>query len=361
MDDRPDNHRICVIPGEDAAAEAVGAVLGLLRKLDTGLDWIVLDETTTLDERGRPRLSDEAKATIDGSRATLFGATGGPNSAALFYLRWGKQTFANVRPTRWTPGMPTPLAAPDGIDLVIVRENIEDAYVLIEGDLKDLAPLGLKSRTAGVGPEELGEGKFAVKAITRAGSLQVARFAFDLARQRQQEGGRGHVTAAAKFNMQPRTDGLFIECATEIAKDYPDIEFETLIVDDCAHRLVRDPQRFDVLLLPNLYGDILSDAAAGLTGGLGLAASGCYGHDYAYFESAHGTAPDIAGKGIVNPVATLLSAALLLDYCDRNSIAERLRTAIDALHADGSILTPDVGGNATTRQVCDAVLAHMEA
>ena len=351
---------ICVIPGEDAAAEAVMHVLAVMKALDTGLDWHVCENTSAIGEDGRPQLAAEAKEAIDSSRATLFGATGGPNAAALFYLRWGKQTFDNVRPTRWSAGKPSPLAKPEGIDLAIVRENLEDAYVLIEGDLAQLAPLKLRSRTAGIGPEAMGEGAFSVKAITREGSLRVARFAFELARQRKATGGAGRVTASAKYNMQPRTDGLFIECAREVANDFADIDFDVLIVDDCAHRIVRDPQRFDVLLLPNLYGDILSDAAAGLTGGLGLAASGCYGADYAYFESAHGTAPDIAGQGIVNPVATMLSAAMLLDYCDRAPIAASLRKAIDRLHEDGRVLTPDVGGTASTAQVCDAILEHMQ-
>ena len=360
MTDADNAERICVIPGEDAAAEAVHAVLDLVRRLETGLEWNVHENTSAIGEDGRPQLDIETKAAIDRSRATLFGATGGPNAAALFYLRWGKQTFANVRPTRWSVGMPSPLAKPEGIDLVIVRENLEDAYVLIEGDLAQLAPLKLKSRTAGMGPEAMGDGAFSVKAITREGSLRVARFAFELARQRKSAGGAGRVTASAKYNMQPRTDGLFIQCASEVAEDFPDIDFDILIVDDCAHRIVRDPQRFDVMLLPNLYGDILSDAAAGLTGGLGLAASGCYGAAYAYFESAHGTAPDIAGKGIVNPVATLLSAAMLLDYCDRAPIAAALRGAIDRLHSEGRVLTPDVGGTASTAQVCEAVLRRMQ-
>ncbi len=135
------------------------------------------------------------------------------------------------------------------------------------------------------------------------------------------------------------------------------MEFDTLIVDDCAHRLVRDPQRFDVLVLPNLYGDILSDAAAGLTGGLGVAASGCYGRDYAYFESAHGTAPDIAGQGIVNPTATLLSAAMMLEHLALNEQAADLRRAIDQVYADGRALTPDQGGAASTLDFCNAVVA----
>jgi isocitrate/isopropylmalate dehydrogenase len=348
---------VCVIPGEDAAAEAVAATVDLLDKLQTGIAWSPCADVTEPDANGRPVLSERLRGTIDACDATLFGATAGPAAPALFYLRWGKSTFANVRPTRWSPGVATPLARPEGVDFVIVRENLEDAYLFLEGDLATLAPLALVSRTIGKAPQDLGPGAYALKAITRQGSERVLRFGFDLARRRRAQGHPGRVTASAKWNMLPRTDGLFISVAREVAAEFPDIEFDTLIVDDCAHRLVRDPHRFDVLVLPNLYGDILSDAAAGLAGGLGLAASGCYGADYAYFESAHGTAPDIAGRGTVNPTATLLSAALMLEYLGLDGRAHDLRRAIDAVYAEGRVLTPDQGGSARTSEFCDAVLA----
>ncbi|MEG3126148.1 isocitrate/isopropylmalate family dehydrogenase [Sphingomonas sp. GB1N7] len=347
---------ICVIPGEDAAAEAVWASVDLLKRAKVDVTWRWCETVAGVDGA----LSADAKALIDTSDATLFGATAGPAAAALFYLRWGKQTFANVRPTRWSAGQASPLRAPEGIDFVIVRENLEDAYVVLEGDLADLAPLGLVSRTARCAPEAMGPGNYAIKAITRAGSERVLRFGFELARKRCAQGYPGKLTASAKWNMQPATDGLFIATAKALAAEYPDVAFETLIVDDCAHRLVREPHRFDVLVLPNLYGDILSDAAAGLVGGLGVAASGCYGDDYAYFESAHGTAPDIAGQGVVNPTATLLSAALMLDYVEQETVATRLRNAIDAVYAAGQVLTRDMGGDAGTSAFCDAVLAAME-
>lgn len=353
--------KVCLIPGEGAAAEAIAATVELLDKLGAGIAWSRCEQVSETGEGGRPLLTERTRDAIDSARATLFGATAGPAAPALFYLRWGKQTFANVRPTRWAPGRATPLAKPEGVDFVIVRENLEDAYLGLEGDLSALAPLGLVSRTWGRPPQDLGEGAYALKAITRTGAERVVRFAFDLARRRREQGHPGRVTASAKYNMLPRTDGLFIRTAQEVAKDYPDVAFDTLIVDDCAHRLVRDPQRFDVLVLPNLYGDILSDAAAGVAGGLGLAASGCYGHDYAYFESAHGTAPDIAGRGIVNPTATLLSAAMMLDYLGQDDLAAGLRRAIDQVYAEGRALTPDQGGSAGTEAFCQAVRAAMDA
>jgi isocitrate/isopropylmalate dehydrogenase len=352
--------RVAVVPGEDAAAEAVEASLALLDRMALSIDWDFPCVGRPALAQGLDSFPEAARDAIDAADATLFGATSGPSVKALLYLRWGKQTYANVRPTRWVPGFRSPLAAPEGLDLVIVRENLEDAYVCLEGDLETLAPLDLRSPTQGARPHELGDGKYALKVITRRGSERVIRFAFDLAERRRREGRPGRVTLAAKWNMLPRTDGLFRDTGVRIAAEHGNLAFETLLVDDFAHRLVRDPQHFDVVVLPNLYGDILSDAAAGLAGGLGLAPSGCYGDDYAYFESAHGTAPDIAGRGIVNPTATLLSAAMLLDHVGLAEPAARLRRAIEAVYAKGATLTPDQGGSAGTRAFCDAVLASLD-
>jgi len=159
--------------------------------------------------------------------------------------------------------------------------------------------------------------------------------------------------------MLPGTDGLFRDIARRIASGYPDVAFETFIVDDFARRLVAVPHELDVVVLPNLYGDILSDAAAGVIGGLGLAPSGCYGDGYAYFESAHGTAPDIAGKGVINPTATILSAAMMLEYLGFAAAARRLEAAVERVYADGRHLTPDQGGTGTTLEFSDAVARYL--
>jgi isocitrate/isopropylmalate dehydrogenase len=159
--------------------------------------------------------------------------------------------------------------------------------------------------------------------------------------------------------MLPKSDGLFREVAAEIARGYPDVEYQNFIVDDFAHRLIADPHALDVVVLPNLYGDILSDAGAALVGGLGLAPSGCYGDDYAYFESAHGTAPDIAGQNIINPTATLLSGAMMLRHLGFLEDADSVEASIAAVYADGSILTPDQGGSASTPEFCEAVAARI--
>ncbi|NCF34416.1 MAG: isocitrate/isopropylmalate dehydrogenase family protein [Proteobacteria bacterium] len=301
-------------------------------------------------------LPDETKQAIDDADATLFGSTSGNSTAALFYLRWGKQTFANVRPSLWQPGYASPMANPANIDFVIVRENLEDLYLGLEGDIEDLAALNYYSRHARANLSDLGPGKYAIKAITERGSERVIRHSFDLARKRNQ---KRKVTVTCKYNMLSTADGLFLDTAKNIAADYPDIAFEHYIVDDFLCRMIARPQDLDVVVTPNLYGDILSDGAAGMIGGLGLAPSGCYGNDYAYFESAHGTAPDIAGQNIINPTATLLSAAMMLDYLELQSAATHLRQAVTAVYAAGTTLPKDQGGTATTSEFCNAIRDHL--
>ena len=341
---------VAVIEGDDAAPEAVRPVVALLDRMQLGLAWChpVVGERAEAST-GSP-LPPAAKEAIDAADTTLFGSTSGKSGAALHYLRWGKHTYANVRPCRHLPGCASPLAAPAGIDFVIVRENLEDLYVGAEGELAALAPLGLQARNTRRPVHELGDGRFAVKAITRAGTERVVRFALELARQR-----RGQLACATKHNMLRGTDGFFLSVAREVAAGYPDVAFESFIVDDFACRMIREPQRFDVVVMPNQYGDILSDAAGGLLGSLGLAASGCYGDDYAYFEPAHGTAPDIAGRNIINPTATILSAAMMLDYLGLGAEAARLEAAVARVYAAGRTLTPDQGGTASTTEFCDAV------
>ena len=338
--------RVVAIPGEDAAPEAFHPTVELVNRLGVAIEW------------SWPAIAD-AREAIDRSDTTLFGATSGPSAPALYYLRWGRGTYANVRPTRWLPGFKSPLARPEGIDFVIVRENLEDLYVRAEGDIQALAPLGLSSGTSRRPVHELGPGRFALKLISEAGSERVLRFGFELARRRKRAGHPGKLTVATKHNMLPLSDGLFREVALRLAPEYPDIGFESKLIDDFAHRLVARPHELDVVVLPNLYDDILSDAAAALAGGLGVAASGCYGDDYAYFESAHGTAPDIAGKGIINPTATILSAALMLEHLGFDDAALRLRGALERVYAEGETLTPDQDGRATTLEFCGAVAKYL--
>lgn len=351
--------RIVVIEGEDAAPEAMRPTVELIDQLDLAIDWVrppVGDEGLAQHGSIFPA---EAREAIDSSDTTLFGSTSGKSALALRYLRWGKRTFANVRPARWFKGCRSPLARPEGIDFVIVRENLEDLYLGIEGDVDALSPLNLVSTTEQRPLAELAPGRFALKLITPMGTERVARFAFELARLRKARGHPGRVTCATKYNMLPQTDGLFRKVTEEVATDYPELEFQSFIVDDFARRLIAAPQELDVVLLPNLYGDLLSDAAAGLIGGLGLAASGCYGKDYAYFESAHGSAPDIAGQNRINPTATIFSAAMMLEHLGFDEPAQRLVQAVEAVYAEGRVLPPDQGGRASTTEFCQAVAKHL--
>ncbi len=343
---------IAVIEGDDAAPEAVRPVVALLDAMNIGLNWVYPVVGEAAEAETGSIFPPAAKAMIDNADTTLFGSTSGKSGAALHYLRWGKGTYANVRPCRYLPGCASPLTQPEGMDFVIVRENLEDLYVGVEGDLDELAPLALTGRTTRRPVHELGHGSYAVKAITREGTERVVRFAFELARKRD---GKRIVTCATKHNMLRVTDGLFLDVAREVAGDYADVAFESFIVDDFACRMIREPHRFDVVVMPNQYGDILSDAAGGLVGSLGLAASGCYGNDYAYFEPAHGTAPDIAGRNIINPTATILSTTMMLEYLGLGVQARRIEDAVARVYAEGAVLTPDQGGDASTTDFCAAV------
>ena len=328
--------RVVAIPGEDAAAEAFSATMALLENFSLDIDWSYpLVGAAAIQMHGEA-FPAQARAAIDESDAALFGATSGASAGALFYLRWGRQTFANVRP------------------------NLEDLYVLSEGAVEDLAPLGLWSTTWQKPVVALGPGAYALKVITDRGCERVARFAFDLARRRKAQGRAGKVTCATKHNLLFRTDGLFREVAERVAGEYQDVELEVLIIDDFANRLVGRPQQFDVVLLPNLYGDVLSDAAAALAGGLGLAASGCYGSDYAYFEPVHGTAPDLERQR-VNPTATILCAAMMLEYLEFGDAAQQLVAAVERVYAGGTSLTADQGGTASTDEFRDAVAAAVRS
>jgi isocitrate/isopropylmalate dehydrogenase len=356
-------HRVAVIPGDDAAPEAVYPALDLLQSMELPVEWNLLPDGETLAATMSPEQAEAlVREAADSCDALLFGATSG-KTPGIGYLRWGKGAYANVRPVRYRPGFNSPLRNPEGIDYVIVRENIEDLYLGLEGELTALLDSGLDltPRAAIGSPIRSRTGRYAVKVITRENTERVARFACELALRRKEQGYPGKLTCAAKYNVLRRSDGYFREIVEEVAHEYPGLTFESFIVDDFARRLVASPHSLDVVLLPNLYGDILSDEGAGTIGGLGLAPSGCYGDGWAYFESVHGTAPDIAGRHVINPTATMLSAVLLLEYIGLADAAARLERAIEQTYADGSVLTPDQGGTATSDEFADAVRARLGA
>jgi isocitrate dehydrogenase (NAD+) len=248
-------------------------------------------------------------------------------------LRKRLDLFANVRPVRSLPGIVTRFDDVK-IDMVIFRENTEDLYSGLEHEVvRDVVT--------------------SLKVITRAASVRIAESAFGFANT----AGRKKVTAIHKANIMKLADGLFLRCCREVAERFPQIAYQELIVDNAAMQLVIRPETFDVLLLPNLYGDIVSDLAAGLVGGLGVVPGANMGEHHAVFEAVHGSAPDIAGKGVANPTAMMLSAILMLIHLKESEAAKRLRTAIEKVYAARKHLTPDVGGTANTVEFTDAVIS----
>ena len=347
--------KVVVLPGDDAAPEAVNATMDVLRAMKLDIEF---NEFPTGEHWIRKETEAKAREAIDHSDSTLFGSTSG-KTTSITYLRWGKQTFANVRPCRYLKGFRSPLKNPDSIDYVIVRENLEDAYLGLEGPLEQLKPVQPYSRILRAPIDTSVAGKYSIKVITEKNTRQVAKFACELAMKRKRAGGKGKVTCTSKYNMLREADEYFRGICEETAKGYPELQYNNFIVDDFARRVVQSPHDLDVVVMPNLYGDILSDAAAGTIGGLGVAPSGCYGDDYAYFESVHGTAPDIMGMGIINPSATMLSAALMLDYLGFSADASRLDAAVRKVYAEGRVLTPDQGGTAKTSEFTRAVIANL--
>ena len=251
-------------------------------------------------------------------------------------LRRHFDLYANVRPAKSFPN--TKSRFPTGVDLITVRENTEGAYI---GEGQTLS--------------EDGETAMLMQKITRKGSERIVRYAFDLARKT----GRKKVTVVHKANILKSTSGLFLKVAREVAAQYPDIQCNEMIVDNTCMQLVMRPEQFDIIVTTNLFGDIISDLCAGLVGGLGLAPGANIGEDAAIFEAVHGTAPDIAGKGIANPCALLLGAAQMLDHVGQPENAERLRKAIVATLEAKDSLTGDLGGSGTTRSFDEAIASRL--
>ena len=330
-------HHICAITGDGIGREVVPAAVRVLTALlpELRVTWAEAG-FDCFTERGTPVPSETLDA-IGAAEATLFGATSSPSSpvqgyrSAIVALRRHFRLFGCVR--RATSVQLTGVRP--GIDMLIVRENTEDLYVGRETAYGDYAE--------------------ATRLISAGASRRIARLACDLARQT----GRSRITIVHKANILPVTDGLFRQMARSVIDDYPDLRVDELLVDTAAMHMVTDPERFDVILTTNVFGDILSDIAAGLTGGLGLAASANVGEPGpAIFEPVHGSAPDIAGRDVANPLAMLRSAALALQHMGESTLAAGLDGAIDAAIA-GPIKTPDLGGTATTGDVVADVLRRL--
>jgi len=353
--------KVCVIKGDDTSPEFVLPTVDILAGmgLDIEFMWPLTGEEAIRKYGEGAGFPEEAKEAVDEADCTLFGSASGKTTGALAYLRWGKLTYANLRPIKWMDGIRSPLKNPVGIDFVIVRENLEGLYPGREGDIEQLAPLEIRDLLTGEGLNTSSKGKYAIRIITEENTGNIAKASCELAMKRKAKGGEGKVTVACKYNMLVQSDGLFRKIVKETVAQYPELTFDQVIIDNFAQQQIINPQQYDVVVMPNEHGDILADGASGLVGGLGLAPSGCIGDDYAYFEPVHGTAPDIMGRNTVNPTAMLLSAAMMLEYLGFENRAEELENATYAVYAKGKVLTADMGGSATTTGFCEAVKGEL--
>ncbi|EMI51169.1 isocitrate dehydrogenase [Stenotrophomonas maltophilia AU12-09] len=331
--------KITVIRGDGIGPEIMDATLFVLDQLKTGLEYEDADAgLVALEKHGdlMPAVTLESIARNKVAlKSPLTTPVGGGFTSINVSLRRHFDLYANVRPAHTFPNTKSRF---DNVDLITVRENTEGAY-LAEGQEVSAD----------------GETAFSGTRITRKGSERIVRYAFELAKST----GRKKVTAVHKANIIKSTSGLFLNVAREVAAQYPDIEFQEMIVDNCCMQLVMRPEQFDVIVTTNLFGDIISDLCAGLVGGLGLAPGANIGKDAAIFEAVHGTAPDIAGQGKANPCALLLAAAQMLDHIGQPENAERLRKAIVATMEAKDSLTGDLGGSGTTMSFAKAIASRL--
>jgi isocitrate/isopropylmalate dehydrogenase len=340
---------IVLLGGEGIGPEVVEAAATVVRALLPEARFLRPPHGAAALAAGGAAMPLPAREACRAADAILFGATHEHCRPVLRFLRWGLETYANLRPAKTLPGLPSPLRREVAIDLLVVRENLEGEYPECAGEAAELASRWPELRDA-LGRPLPAEGLFTARLTTERGSRRIAAAAAVQARRRRARGRPGKVTIVTKANVLRQTDGLFRRLAEEVL-DAAGVPHDHLHVDDAARRLVAAPEAFDVLLCPNLYGDILSDVAAELVGGIGMAPSGCLGDGGAYFESVHGAAPDIAGKGIANPLATVLSAGMMLDHLGYDAEARALEQAVARLLAERRVLTPDLGGTAGTADV----------
>ncbi len=332
-------HSITLIPGDGIGPEVSGAVVRILESAGLDVEWDShLAGVLALEQHGAT-LPAELLDSIRRNKVALKGPVttpvGGGFTSVNVGLRKALTLFANLRPV-WN--IPSVASRYEGVDLVIVRENTEDLYSGLE---HEVVPGVVES----------------LKIITEEASTRIATFAFEYARRHR----RTRVTAVHKANIMKMSDGLFLRSVQNVAKHYPDILCDDRIVDAACMHLVMNPSQFDVLLLPNLYGDIVSDLCAGLVGGLGVVPAANLGVEIGVFEAVHGSAPDIAGKSVANPTALLLSAVLMLRHIDEGAVADRVVNALNAVLGAGRVRTRDLGGTASTIEFTDAICRRLEA
>ncbi len=328
---------VTLIPGYGIGPDVTSAAVQVIEAAGGKLEWDrQLAGAAALKRFGNP-VPDDLLASLKRTGVALKGPletrVGEGYRSINVYLRRELDLYANLRPTMSFAGVDAPF---ENVDLIVVRENTEDLYAGIE---HQVAPGVVES----------------VKVITARASRRIARFAFEYAKQHK----RKSVTAIHKANIMKLSDGLFLKCARAVARDYPQVEYRETIVDAACMKLVTDPSQFDVLLLENLYGDIVSDLCAGLVGGLGVVPGANYGVRGAIFEAVHGTAPDIAGKDLANPLAVILSSTMMLEYVGQPRPAQLIRQAVRKVLHRGRVRTHDIGGKATTSEMTAAVVRAM--
>jgi isocitrate dehydrogenase (NAD+) len=328
-------HKVTLLPGEGIGPEVSAATKRILEAAGAQIDW---EEIEARAGDGAGQLLNTAavdsvrrnKVALKGPMAT---AVAGGAPSVNVALRKTLDLYANLRPVKNLPGVKSRF---ENVDVVLVRENTEDLYSGLE---HEVVPGVVES----------------LKIITERASTRIAKFAFEYAKRE----GRKKIHAIHKANIMKLSDGLFLKSVRAVAEKYPEIEYKELIVDNACMQMVLKPEQYDVLLLPNLYGDVMSDLAAGLVGGLGVVPSGNIGDQAAMFEAVHGTAPDIAGKGLANPTALLMSSIMMLDHLGERSAARRIESALQKVYREGKHTTQDIGGKAGTAEFTDAVIAAL--
>jgi isocitrate dehydrogenase (NAD+) len=328
-------YRLTLIPGDGIGPEVTAAALRVVEAAGVSVSWERVDAGTAALERGsRTPLPPQVLESIERTRVALKGPVTTPVGTGFasvnVALRQALELYASVRPVRSLPGVAT---RHEGVDLVIVRENTEGLY---SGREHAVVPGVVET----------------LRIVTRRASERIARFAFELARRED----RHRVTVAHKASVLRLSDGLFLSCCGAVARDFPFIATDDLSIDDAAMRLVMDPARFDVLLTENLFGDVLSDLCAGLVGGLGVVPGANIGERHAVFEAVHGSAPDIAGRGVANPVAIVLSAAMMLRHIGERRAAAAIEAAVERVLREARHVTPDLGGGASTDAMASAIV-----
>jgi isocitrate dehydrogenase (NAD+) len=331
-------HVITLVPGDGIGPEVSESVVRIFKVAGLDIEWDRHDAGVLAFEKTHETLPVALLDSVKRNRVALKGPVTTPIGQGFTSvnvgLRKALDLYANLRPVRNLPGVQSRYA---DVDLVIVRENTEDLYAGLE---HEVVPGVVES----------------LKIITDRASSRIARFAFEYARTY----GRKRVTAIHKANIMKLGDGLFLDCTRKVSRDYTDIVYDERIVDAACMHLVMNPEKLDVLLLPNLYGDIVSDLCAGLVGGLGVVPGANLGADVAVFEAVHGSAPDIALKNLANPTALLLSGLMMLDHIGERDTAARIRAALDKVLLDGAVRTRDLGGSATTTEFTDAICRQLQ-